>query len=82
MRYISFDVIFIVMAILAFTFFILGQLERAERIKLAEKVYSDPTCVLTQNTYKSVLSELVVEQVYKCSGVTYELNYDLSQYNK
>lgn len=78
MRYISFDVIFIVMGILIFTFFILGHVEKNNRIELAKKVYSDPTCVLTENVYTS----LSIYQVYKCANTTYKLDYDLSNYKQ
>lgn len=82
MRYIFSDVIVVVLVILILAFFLLGQVEKNSRIELAQKIYSDPTCVLTENTYSSVSSKTVVKQVYKCSNSTYEFDYDLSIYEK
>lgn len=73
----------IVTALSAFAIFILCALiiKAEERRYLANKVFSDRTCFLVEETIKhqfTVFSE--IKQVYKCSHSTYEVGYELSKY--
>lgn len=52
-----------------------------ERRHLAEKVFSDRTCFLVEETIdhqSTIFSE--IKQVYKCVHSTYEVDYDLRKY--
>ncbi|WLF82868.1 hypothetical protein [Moraxella sp. ZY210820] len=51
-----------------------------EKEALAKKIFSDKTCLMVENHYKSTFFLSDVKQVYKCRDGVYEINYDLEKY--